>query len=243
MRSATKRGKVLLTVVLAASASGLAAGRAEAQWGMGMGGMGMGFWGGGLMPRIQQPGNFVNQVAIARMGHVGGPVRNNVYLNRPDAYYNRVRDNGFVDRYSPDRRDPSYYGRPAPPRAAPPSPSSTPAPTATAPPARPLVPINSFFNDRRQLVWPGDSPTTDDLKAKRDAVNKACLAVKEEVEKKGMASVATVSEARQDLLDYGRPALKYVRVHETPRVADSFHIFLRSLYDSLAQAALLDPSA
>ena len=241
MRSATKRGKVLLTIGLAALVTGLAAGRAEAQWGMGMGGMGIGFWGGGLMPYVQQPGNFVNQVAIARMGHVGGPTRNNVYLNRPDAYYNRVRDNGFVDRYYPDRRDPAYYGRPAEPRL--PRPSPTPAPATTTPTARPLVPIDSFFNDRRQLVWPGDAPMTDDLKAKRDAVDKACLAVKEEVEKNGVASVATVSEARQDLLAYGRPALKYVRSHETPRVADGFHIFLRALYDSLAQAALLDPSA
>jgi hypothetical protein len=47
-----------------------------------------------------------------------------------------------------------------------------------------------------------------------------------------------VAEARQKLLDYGRPALHYVKAHETPRVADSFHGFLLSLYDSLAQAAL-----
>ena len=45
-----------------------------------------------------------------------------------------------------------------------------------------------------------------------------------------------MTEARQKLLDYGRPALKYVRTHETPRVADSFHGFLLMLYDSLAQA-------
>ena len=34
----------------------------------------------------------------------------------------------------------------------------------------------------------------------------------------------------------GGPALQYVRTHETPRVADTFHLFLLSLYESLAQA-------
>ena len=46
-----------------------------------------------------------------------------------------------------------------------------------------------------------------------------------------------MTDARQKLLDYGRPALQYVRTHETARVADSFHGFLLMLYDSLAQAA------
>lgn len=53
----------------------------------------------------------------------------------------------------------------------------------------------------------------------------------------GVASIATVTAARQKLLDYGRPALQDVRASATPRVADTFHLFLLSLYDSLAQAA------
>ena len=59
----------------------------------------------------------------------------------------------------------------------------------------------------------------------------------DEVKKSGVASIATVSEARQKLLEYGRPALKYIKEHETSPLADSFHIFLLALYDSLAQAA------
>ena len=42
--------------------------------------------------------------------------------------------------------------------------------------------------------------------------------------------------ARNCSITAGR-ALQYVRAHETPRVADTFHLFLLSLYESLAQAA------
>ncbi len=129
-------------------------------------------------------------------------------------------------------RPPSYYGyapRPRPQRATPTA--------ATAGRAQPLVPLTSFYNDKGQLVWPGDAPTAGDLKEKREAFEKACRAVLDEVKKNGVASIASVTEARQKLLDYGRPALKYLRTHETPRVADSFHGFLLMLYDSLAQAA------
>jgi hypothetical protein len=39
------------------------------------------------------------------------------------------------------------------------------------------------------------------------------------------------------LLDYGKPALHLLRSKSTVRVADAFHLFLLSLYESLAQAA------
>ena len=47
-----------------------------------------------------------------------------------------------------------------------------------------------------------------------------------------------VTTARERLLDYGRPALREISANATPRIADSFHIFMLSLYESLAQAAL-----
>ena len=51
-------------------------------------------------------------------------------------------------------------------------------------------------------------------------------------------SMASVTDARQKLLDYGQAgAGVHVRAHETPRIADTFHMFLLSLYESLAQAA------
>jgi hypothetical protein len=226
MIPAAKPGHILLTAVLAVATTGFGANRAEAQWGMGVG-----FF-GGFGGMVQQPGDFVNQVALAQMNHVRGPTQNNPYANNPNAYYNHIRDNGFVDRYYPDRRDPAYYGYAARPRAQRTTPTS-----ATAAPGRPIVPLASFFNDKDQLVWPGDAPTSGEQREKRDAVDKACLAVREEVKKDGVASIAAVTEARQKLLDYGRPALKYVGAHETQRIADGFHMFLLSLYDSLAQAA------
>jgi hypothetical protein len=237
MMSTAKRGKVLLTAFVAVLASGLGAGRAEAQWGFG--GMGIGFYGGGFVPNIQQPSNFLNQVAIAQMAHVKGPPGSNPYTSgsspyagNPNAYFNHVRDNGFVDQYSASARQPSYYRSPAPARAR----GSTPV-AMTVAQARPLVPLTTFFNGQGQLAWPGDSPTADSLKEKRGVVDGVVKVVLDEVKMNGVASVASVTEARQKLLDYGRPALKYVRTHETARIADSFHGFLLELYDSLAQAA------
>lgn len=234
MTSTTKRGRALriATIAAAAFATGLGGGQARAQWG---GGFGIGIYGGGFVPYVQQPGNFLNQVALSQMNHVRGPIQNNVYAGNPNAYFNRARDNGFVDRYYPDRGDPSYYGSAARrPRRV----QATP----TAAQARPKVPLTSFFNARGQLIWPGDAPLTGDLKEKRDAFDRACQAAVDELRKNGVASIASVTEARQKLLDYGRPALTLVRQKDTPRVADGFHVFLLSLYDSLAQAANITSS-
>jgi hypothetical protein len=234
MISIKKRGNVLLTAVLAVAACGFGAGQAEAQWGGGFGGFGWGFGFGGM---VQQPGDFVNQVALAQMNHVRGPIQNNVYGGNPNAYFNHIRDNGFVDRYYPDRRDPAYYGS-SRPRAQ----RTTPT-AATTSRARPIVPLPSFYNSENRFVWSADAPTAGDLKEKRDAFEKACQAVLDEVKKNGVASIATVTEARQKLLDYGRPGLQYVRAHETARIADSFHVFLLSLYDSLAEATNPPPAS
>src|SRR5437588_152801 len=57
------------------------------------------------------------------------------------------------------------------------------------------------------------------------------------------ASLTTVTDARQKLLGYGQPALKAIRTQATPRIADTFHLFLLSLYESLAQAATPPGSA
>jgi len=233
MRSTTKRGKVLLTAFVAVMASGFGANQAQAQWGMG-GGMGYGGFGFGFGGAVQQPGTYLNQVAIAQMNHVRGPTQNNVYAGNPNSYINHVRDNGFVDQYSPYRRQPNYYGYGSPSSAQGRNMTQT---AMSTPRPKPLVPLASFLNAQNQLVWPADSPTADTLKDKRAISDQAAQAVVEEVKKNGVASIATVTDARQKLLDYGRPALKYVRTHETARVADSFHGFLLMLYDSLAEAA------
>jgi hypothetical protein len=86
-------------------------------------------------------------------------------------------------------------------------------------------------------VWPSESPINGDLKEKRDLSDQASLAVREETRRQMAASISSVTHARQLLLDYGRPALQEIRAQSTPAIADSFHRFLLSLYDSLAQAA------
>jgi hypothetical protein len=225
-------GKVFRTAFVAVVVVTIGPRGARAQFGFGMGlGGGIGYF-GGFGTYVPQPVTFLNSVALARMGHVRGPQGANPYAGNPNAYFNHVRDNGFVDRYSPYRREPSYY--------RPPLVSQTQRTTPTAMTiarSRPVAPLVSFYDAQSQLGWPADAPTADSLKEKRAAFDQASLAVLDETRKNGVAAVATVTEARQKLLDYGRPALQYVRTHETPRIADTFHVFLLELYDSLAQAA------
>ena len=58
----------------------------------------------------------------------------------------------------------------------------------------------------------------------------------------GPATLASVTDARSKLIAYGQPALKLVRDHSSPMIADTFHAFLLSLYDSLAAAATPPPA-
>ena len=105
---------------------------------------------------------------------------------------------------------------------------------------RPVIAIASFFNAERTLVWPNDAPVTGELKGKRDTSDQASLVVADLVKEFRSAPITTVTDARNKLLEYGRPALTDIRSHSTPRIADAFHLFLLSLYDSLAQAS--DPA-
>jgi hypothetical protein len=106
----------------------------------------------------------------------------------------------------------------------------------TTPAPGPSLPLASFYNAEGRIVWPADAPAGGDLKDKRSVFDQASQGVLAELKKSNVASIATVTDARQKLLDYGRPGLQYLRTHETPRVADTFHLFLLSLYESLAQA-------
>ena len=96
-------------------------------------------------------------------------------------------------------------------------------PTAmTAAQQMPVLPLPSFYNAGGQMVWPADAPTAGELKEKRTIFDQASQEVVTELKKNGVASIAAVTDARQKLLDYGRPGLKYVRTHETVRVAARF---------------------
>jgi hypothetical protein len=179
----------------------------------------------------------LNQHALTRAaaGLQGVPSQT-PYANNPNAYFNRVRDNGFVSHYDVQRRRPPTYGQETTaPRRNTGGVDAPPAAAEAAP--RPLVPLASFFDAAQKLVWPNESPTDGDLKEKRDHSDQASLAVLEETRRQPVASISSVTYARQVLIDYGQPALKKLRTETTPVIADTFHIFLLALYDSLAQAA------
>lgn len=242
MRIGAVSSRAVFLAAFAASMA-LAPGRAGAQFGFGYG---FGYWQPPSMPEPLLNSRALQMGARATMG----PVQNNVYANNPNAYVNHLHDDGYLDRYDVGTRreieasigrysdgpPPSYYR--ASSEHAPPPPDSRPAATPPQPSA-PIVPLSSFFDRYRKLVWPGGSPDYGDLSAKRATADQACLAVLNDYNLNGLASLGTVTEARSKLVEYGRPALQYIRNNSTPRVADTFHLFLLSLYESLAQAATI----
>jgi hypothetical protein len=204
----------------------------------------IGYGGYGIMGGfnyVPSPGDFINSHALLNAGRAGPPTSNNVYAGNPNAFINRIRDNGFVAHAGiVDRRSPGYQAS----RLRSPSLSlasntqrQPAAPSAPATTRRPVMPIGSFFDVSRTLVWPSDAPAEGDLITKRNTSDQACLVVSDLVDKYRSAPITTVTSARNLLLAYGQPALQFIRSNSTPRIADSFHQFLLSLYDSLEAAA------
>jgi hypothetical protein len=240
MSTKKRRGRYVLAFFVAATALEVGRSQAWAVWDMGF----------GLFRPVPSPQEFINNHALIRAGAGQRAPSRNVYANNPNSYINRVRDNGFSSHYglgsrrSPgfdvDRSRPRGYSRTSNNQ---PQPAIEPATDAKPPTdARPVYPIGSFLNASRKLVWPSDAPVDGDLGAKRDASDQASLTVVELVEKHGSAPITTVTVARQKLLDYGQPALRLIRSLTTPQVAEGFHLFLLSLYDSLAAAAIAPES-
>lgn len=219
---------------LAAAAVGiiplLAGGRAEAQFG----------WGFGLYNpenasiearALNQRSLAAGNAAYAARSSIGGGFGS--YGSNPNAYWNTARDVNFFEKYDAQTRQ-SMESRVAR------RPSSSLAPTTpvTTPAAiQPVLALGSFFNRYGELVWPAEAPTAGDLTPLRATSDKASQAVLKDVKQSGVSQIGTVTDARAKLLDYGRPALQYVRTNATPRIADTFHLFLLSLYEALAQAA------
>jgi hypothetical protein len=174
--------------------------------------------------------------------------------NRPQplsAPVNQTRDDSFYDKYDLSTREsmiervarnPSEEMGTADPSGVVrrrPSSSSTSTvradPSILPPPAE--VHLASYFNKDHQLIWPSIAPISGELGKKQTVADLAILAVLNEYDMKGLAQVSTVTDARQKLLDYGRPSLQYVREQSTPAIADSFHVFLLALYNNLGNAA------
>ncbi len=233
MTSRTRPGKLVPAVLTVAVACLLVPERAHAQFGFGggFGGGGFGFGYGAAFSQVPKPESYLYQKSLVDAARPLRIPSRDVYANNSNSYINHIRDNGFVDRYSADRREiPQYRYASRPQNAA--GANATPA---AAP--GPLLPLFSFYDAQNKLQWPANAPTEGGLKEKRDVSDKACDVVLAETKQNGVAALASVTDARQKLLDYGRPALADVRARETPRVADTFHMFMLSLYESLAQAA------
>jgi len=223
----------LLAILVATAALELGASQVHAM------GYGYGILGG--FNYVPSPGDFLNQHSLLNAGRARGPVSNNVYANNPNAFIHRIRDNGFVPHAGiVDRRSPGYQASRLRPQSLSQTSNNRPAPaasSATAAVRGPVVPIGSFFDASRMLVWPSDAPVEGDLITKRDTSDQACLVVSDLVDKHRSAPITTVTYARNRLLEYGQPALQSIRSHSTPRIAENFHQFMLSLYDSLAAAA------
>ncbi len=234
----------LLVPLVAMAALALAGSPAHA---IGFGGMGV----IGGFNYVPSPTDFLNSHSLLNASRAGPPASNNVYAGNPNAYINRIRDNGFVPHSGiVDRRTPGYQAsrmqlnsqgqaivsRP-PTSPALTSPGAAAAVAAVASARKLVVPIGSFFDASRILVWPSDSPVEGDLITKREISDQACLVVADLVEKFKSAPITTVTTARNRLLEYGQPALQFMRSKTTPRIAETFHQFLLSLYDSLDAAA------
>lgn len=199
---------------------------AHAQWGYGWGMFGY------------QPSpatNFINDKALVNAAAAANARPQ--ALRAPSSGNFRGRDPDFFQRYDISTRramEDRVARRPSRPTA----PTAVPVQVAAATqPAAPAVAeLASFFNRYDDLVWPSEAPVEGELGTKRASSNQASLATLREQKAQGQASIATVTNARNKLLDYGRPALQIVRASTTTAVADSFHAFLLSLYDSLGQA-------
>jgi hypothetical protein len=210
-------------------------GAAVAQYyGMGMG-MGMGW---GMMPVGPSPSTqLLNDHALIRSGARTSTRSHNAYAGNPNAYFNRIRDDGFVShRDVRRRRPPSYQPAQTAPLGNAGQGGTTPQPAAAT--AAAVESLANFFDASSVLVWPSDAPADPALKEKREVSDRASLAVLEEKKRQGTASITIVADAREKLLDYGRPALRQIREASTPPIADAFHRFLLSLYDSLEAASV-----
>jgi hypothetical protein len=234
---------IRLAVITAAIAPWVLPGRAEAQYG-GFGGFG-GFGWGGFNPNAYAAENYLNQRSLINATAAANSrpqtLTTPAYQSRDDSFYDKydlATREAMIDRVA---RHPGREMGTADPAGMVRRPAASSTPTVKAAPSIPPPPaevhLAGYFNKDHQLVWPSVSPISGDLGKKQTTADLAILAVLNEYDMKGLAQLSTVTNARQKLLDYGRPALQYVREQSTPAIADSFHVFLLALYNNVGNAA------
>jgi hypothetical protein len=223
--SSTRSGARVLLAVVAGLASSLAGGRADAQF-FGVPGFGFGF-NTAPPPSVM----YLNQRSLLA-GQAAAASRPTGLVN-PHAMASSGRDVDYYDRYDPATRrriEQRVLRQPSPGEVAP-----QPRKPATPPP--PSAPALSSYFLKDALQWPADAPASGEFALKRTEASDAVARVLHEVGAQGHATIASATDARTRLLDYGRPALKYVREQSSHSIAESFNSFLMSLYDSIGQAA------
>ncbi len=237
-----RHGKVLaLTMILL----GTCVGRSQAFIGYGGGGIGFGF---GFQNNAYTESNFLNswslQNAASAAANRPQPLVAPKFTTRDDSFYNKYDLQTRMSMINRVARDPGReMGTADPsgvlPQAARARPSPPPPTTTSQPPTSPTARflLADFFDRNRRLVWPSIAPITGDMGKQQEVADLAILGVLNEHELRGLAQLSTVTEARRKLLDYGRPALDFVRKQTTPAMADSFHVFLLSLYSQIELAA------
>jgi hypothetical protein len=217
-------------------------GRAEAQYG-GFGGFGGYGW--GYNQNAYSDVNYLNQRSLINASAAANSRPESLtaprFQTRDDSFYDKYdlsTREAMIDRIArdPDRErgtaDPSGIAR-RPPTSS----TATTKAASSIPPPPAEVHLADYFNKDNQLIWPSTAPISGELGKKQATADLAALAVLNEYNMKGLAQLSTVTDARQKLLDYGRPALKQVREQSTPALADSFHVFLLALYNNLGNAA------
>ena len=165
MKSAASRRNIIVAVIVAAAAFGLGPRRAEAQFGLGTGfdGFGFGFgFGFGAFSQVPKPESFLYRRKRWLMRGATPrcpPVTSTPTIKCPTSTTFVQR----VCRALPARAEMirAHYGY-GPHR---PSPATTRTATNVAPHI-PVWPLSSFYDEKNQLVWPGDAPTAGELKEK-----------------------------------------------------------------------------
>lgn len=162
--------------------------------------------------------------------NVGGPVTTSPV--RPNAYWNYLREP--VQNYSLTPRNDIRRGVRGIESASTRSQNSNASKELAAKTKSPKTHFLGFFDSNGRLVWPNDAPLEGELSGKRAIVDSTLTGLRSEAVSTDPITVSAVVSSRNDLLNYGRPALAYLREYQ-PNRSDSFHKWLLDLYNTLGQ--------
>jgi hypothetical protein len=229
--------RIAPSLAAAAFLAAMAAGRAEAQFGIGVAYPGVPFL--AYTPeRVPSPTDYLYDRDRAQISAYGNAVQQQAAASQlaspgssSNAYFNRLRDYSGEETYQVASRQ-SLSRRTSPPARTPSNPPKRSAGTRSGP-----LPLEAFFLPGGALDWPRDAPTAGTLRSAQAEVEAAVKVVLNQVRSGGKAKAQSVGAAKSKLVNYGQPALVEVKSARSKAVADCFHYFLLFLHQSLDQAA------